>query len=38
MLSLHLLPVSLVYINMLMIPQVLSEPARLFDGRLTCAP
>jgi hypothetical protein len=35
MLSLHLLQVSLVYINTLMIQQVLSEPA--WQGRLTAA-
>ena len=35
MLSLHLLQVSLVYINTLMIQQVLSEPA--WQGRLTVA-
>jgi Tn3 transposase DDE domain len=35
MLSLHLLQVSLVYINTLMIQQVLSEPA--WQDRLTAA-
>jgi Tn3 transposase DDE domain-containing protein len=35
MLSLHLLQVSLVYINTLMIQQVLSEPE--WQGRLTVA-
>ena len=35
MLSLHLLQVSLVYINTLLIQQVLSEPA--WQGRLTAA-